>query len=319
MDSRPIYYDAFISYKRKGGSVWGELLRSVLTYRYGLRIWFDVLNISGGEWKPQVDPAIAKSQYVIAIFYKGWEKHLDKDLEEDEFLYELEKANYYGCKIIPFFTPDYSYEMLLRSHEKLLLLDERFLRSYDKPPRSKINLEWFKAMFYGKNSHNSTVKYCHTAISETYSRLRQQLSETRLILRIHITPNSNCEIFTIKLNNSEVNKDFIPIKGGCFALDRNFCGVVEIKFKNITEGEERKPIMRIGVRKTSKGIWDSDICDDYWNKEDIDIDIDDVLNESKPLYHDVTFDWDEELAKYRVFSNPKPPIIPDFGNLNIPS
>lgn len=249
MDSRPIYYDAFISYKRKGGSVWGELLRSVLTYKFGLRIWFDVLNISGGEWKPQVETAIAKSQYVIAIFYKGWESHLEKDLEEDEFLYELRKAKSYGCKIIPFFTQDYSYELLLRSPEKLLRFDEKFLRSCDGPTRSNIDLEWFKTMFKGKKSHNSIVKYCHTAINETYSKLRQQLSETRLILRIHITPNSNCEIFTIKLNNSEVNKDFIPTSGGCFKLDRNFYGVVEIKFKKVRGDNEPKLIRRIGVRK----------------------------------------------------------------------
>lgn len=293
MDSRLIYYDAFISYKRRGASVWGELLRSVLTYRFGLRIWFDVISISGGEWKPQVETAIAKSQYVIAIFYKGWEKHLEKDFEEDEFLYELKKANFYGCKIIPFFTPDYS-------HEKLL--------------RSKIAPLWLKAIFQGEKSHNSIVRYCHTAINETYSKLCQQLSETSLILRIHITPNSNCEIFTITLNNSEVNKESIPINGGCFKLDRNFCGVVEIKFKKNFGENEQKLSRRIGIRKKWMPL-DSDICDDYWDKDDIDVPIDDVMKTSKPLYHDVTFDWNDSLSKFGLFSQPKKTIIPDLSNV----
>lgn len=270
-DFRPIYYDVFISYKREGGSVWGELLRTVLTYKMGLRVWFDVFDISGGKWKDQVRDAISKSQYVIAVFYKGWEKHLEKEFDGDEFLSELKLANSNNCKIIPFFTQDYSFEQLLRSA---------------RAP------QWLKELFNGPNSHNSIVKYCHTTIGETYRKLQQQLIDTRLILRLNIdTPD--WKIVRILEDDSEIPKEKVPTNGGIYFLDRHFRGVVKVIYQNNNIGET--VTIRIGIRKhldKFNMLNDSDICDTYWKEDEIDMDIDEPRSAAKPLHHDYTFNWE---------------------------
>ena len=268
-DFKPIFYDAFISYKRKGGSVWGELLRTVLTYKMGLRVWFDVIDISGGKWKKQTNEVIPKSQYVIAIFYNGWEDHLEENIANDEFLYELRLANKSGCRIIPFFCHDYSSEDLLHS---------------ERAP------QWLKKLFNGPNSHNSIVKYCHTAIGEAYKKLQQQLIDTKLILRLHIT-SPDCKIMSIIVGNREISKEEILVNGGCVSLDRHFRGVVKVTFQKLAEvniGETAT--IRIGVRK-HKDWRDADICDRYWEENEIDMDIDEPRISAKPLYYDCTFDW----------------------------
>lgn len=270
-DFRPIYYDVFISYKRKGGSVWGELLRTVLTYKMGLRVWFDVFDISGGKWKEQVKDAIFKSQYVIAVFYKGWEKHLEKEFDDDEFLYELREADKNNCKIIPFFTQDYSCEQLQRSAGT---------------PR------WLKDLFNGPNSHNSIVKYCHTTIGETYRKLQQQLNGTRLILQLNIIPPDEWKIIRILENDSEIPKEKVPINGGNYFLDRHFRGVVKVIYQDSYSGETIT--IRIGIRKhkdMSNILKDPDPCDRYWTEDEIDMDIDEPRSVAKPLVHPVTFDW----------------------------
>lgn len=281
-DFRPIYYDAFISYKRKGGSVWGELLRTVLTYKMGLRVWFDVFDITGGKWKDQVKEAIPKSLYVIAIFYKGWEDHLENKISNDEFLYELKLASTNNCKIIPFFAQDYSSEELLQS---------------DKVPK------WLKKLFNGPNSHNSIVKYCHTTIGETYKKLQQQLVETKLILRLNLaTPD--CKILSINVDDSEISKETVPINGGYVSLDRHFKGVVKVIYqKMIGENKGETVTIRIGIRKHKEMFSDSEVCDAYWKESEIDMDIDEPRNVAKPLYHDYTFDWDTYQNELRRHSN----------------
>lgn len=278
MDYRPIFFDAFISYKRRGGSVWGELLRTVLTYKMGLRVWFDVFDLSGGEWKPQVEYAIPKSLYVIAIFYKGWERHLEDNENEDEFLYELKLARESGCKIIPFFCQDYTYK--------------EFIKSKKMP-------QFLKELFCGKHSHNAAVHYCHTTIDQTYEKLHQQLIETKLLLRLNLNPLDNCVINTISIDSSEQPKDLIPHWGGIFTLERNFKGVINVTYQKIKGKDVGRTItVSIGVRVDNGP--DGYGCQDYWRKSEIDMRIDEPRSQAKELIHDYTFDWDREKKRLEM-------------------
>ncbi len=249
-----------------GGSVWGELLRTVLTYKLGLRPWFDVDALSGGEWKPQVDDAISKSQYVIAIFYNGWEDDLEENLDNDEFVHELDEANKNGCKIVPFFAGDYSYNQLENSQ--------------DAP-------ELVKQLFCGKGSHNSVVQYCHTTVGQTYKKLARQLRETCLELNFI---NSDCRIISVSANDSEIQPN--KIKGATIEIKRDFQGVIKIIIRKLDGREKEDTVaLRIGIRKKRKQ-YDSNECHTYWTKEDIDMDIDDPMEDANPLHHIIPFDWD---------------------------
>ena len=96
-------YDAFISYKRQGGSVWASLVRAILKQK--LIPCMDVHKKKGSnDWWNDLKNDIMDSYCVIMVLTKDVEKTLYDG--RDYYLEELEFAKENGKTIIPFFSHD---------------------------------------------------------------------------------------------------------------------------------------------------------------------------------------------------------------------
>ena len=105
-------YDAFISYKRKGGSGWAELLWMTLTRIAGKSIYIDH-NLAGGTAHPLISElrgTIDKSMNVIVIVFDGIQDVIKP--EEDIFLEEVRYACRKKKNIIPFYVDGLSSTLI---------------------------------------------------------------------------------------------------------------------------------------------------------------------------------------------------------------
>lgn len=108
-------YDAFISYKRKGGTPWAELLFWALDKIAKKRVFIDRYGlIAGNDWEESINRAIEDSINVVVIIFPGIQDVIkDKD---DCFIKEITKAldekNKKGLKIIPFYVEGLSSKVI---------------------------------------------------------------------------------------------------------------------------------------------------------------------------------------------------------------
>lgn len=117
MQPTNLTYDAFISYKRKGGTPWAELLYLVLKRIKKKKIYIDRHSIKGGEeWEQSLITAIRASANIIVVVFPELQ---DIDFGTDDiFIQEITEAlrikredNKY-IKIIPFYVEGLSsYEI----------------------------------------------------------------------------------------------------------------------------------------------------------------------------------------------------------------
>lgn len=108
-----IKYDAFISYKRKDGGVWAELIYQVLTYKHQLKVFMDVHSNIGGDWSPQLANAILESRVIIMVLTPQMGDNLRG--KNDVFIKEIRRANRIKKTIIPFLIENCTYESFLHS------------------------------------------------------------------------------------------------------------------------------------------------------------------------------------------------------------
>lgn len=108
-------YDAFISYKRKGGTAWAELLYIVLEKIVGKSVYIDRHDNRGGEdWLKSIINAIKSSINVIVPIFPGIQDVIKES--DDCFLEEIRIAQGINeereIKIIPFYVDGLSSETL---------------------------------------------------------------------------------------------------------------------------------------------------------------------------------------------------------------
>lgn len=118
-----LMYDAFISYKRNGGTAWAELLFLALEKIKRKHIYIDRHSIKGGEdWETSLLTAIGSSANIIVIVFPEMQSMRYKTndvfvMEIKEALKIREKRNESGSdlRIIPFYVEGLSSEKIRSS------------------------------------------------------------------------------------------------------------------------------------------------------------------------------------------------------------
>ena len=85
-------YDVFISYKRKGGTPWAELLFLALEKIVGKKVFIDRHKLIGGTdktWEERINDAIENSINVVVVIFPGIQ---DVTSDNDDFMKEIAKA-----------------------------------------------------------------------------------------------------------------------------------------------------------------------------------------------------------------------------------
>ena len=93
---RKIKYDVFISYKRRGGTPWAELLFLALAKIKKKRVFIDRDGLGGGtfkKWKTAINEAIESSANVIVVVFPGIQ---DVIKDKDDFF----KNNWHNDKLV---------------------------------------------------------------------------------------------------------------------------------------------------------------------------------------------------------------------------
>lgn len=165
-------YDVFISYKRDGGSVWAELIRSILVHKYHLKVFLDVETVRGGEWPKQLDDGIRNSYNIIMVLFEGIGDKIKSD--SDVFVQEIEHAKEYEKPIIPFYG---------LGCDLLYILGNKNIPSIIK---EVVTIQ------------HSIVKYDHANSEKTYDLLRKQLNGN---LELKVTSKYSPCYMSCQLNN----------------------------------------------------------------------------------------------------------------------
>ena len=100
MISEKILFDAFISYRRKGGSEQAQLVKSELRQR-GIaenRIFLDTHSLHEGDFKQKIEVAISQSNNIIIIISKGC---FEEVRTTDYWYMEIREAMKQSKRIIP--------------------------------------------------------------------------------------------------------------------------------------------------------------------------------------------------------------------------
>lgn len=115
-----LMYDAFISYKRNGGTAWAELVFLALEKIKRKHIYVDRHSVKGGEdWKTSLITAIKSSANIIVIVFPEMQSMRYKS--DDVFVMEIKEAlkirkkrNESGSdlRIIPFYVEGLSSEKI---------------------------------------------------------------------------------------------------------------------------------------------------------------------------------------------------------------
>lgn len=115
--NKDLQYDVFISYKRKGGTPWAELLYIVIDKIIGKKVFIDRNNLESGtdkEWEDEIFKAIESSMNVVVIVFPEINEVLSP--KNDFFIKELMQADKEGKKrkinVIPFYVEGMSSEII---------------------------------------------------------------------------------------------------------------------------------------------------------------------------------------------------------------
>ena len=122
-------FDAFISYRRKGGSEKAQLVKSELLQR-GLsdeRVFLDTHSLHEGNFEAKIRDAISQSRNVVVIISQGC---FDEVRQTDYWYLEISEALRQGKNIIPVLFDDISSISRLRLPEHLAELKEKNCVTY---------------------------------------------------------------------------------------------------------------------------------------------------------------------------------------------
>lgn len=256
-------YDVFISYKRKGGSGWAEMLRLAFVVYRNMpkeRIYMDVHNC-GTDWKADLENAIKNANNVIVIISKDFENQINVNQSEDVWLYELKLALHYRRNIIPFVVDDIKKEDIQKISDDsniplplsdILHKNTWIMYDHDYPDNSINRIEL-------KDEKDMSVKITFTSF------------EYCDLLIPAIGDNPQCYIC---LNDENKRSHSIPLninfdKELKFEANRRVGGE-RVRICYHVFFEEYKDDLKLGDVKNSI----SDVYCEIKNREDCDIDID---------------------------------------------
>lgn len=122
-------YDVFISYKRKGGTPWAELLFLALDKIAGKRVFIDRHGLKGGfdkKWETLINEAIESSVNVVVVIFPGIQDVIigDNDYFIKEIVKALEEKKERRLNIIPFYVEGLSSEIIHSSNQYKDLQDK---------------------------------------------------------------------------------------------------------------------------------------------------------------------------------------------------
>lgn len=169
-------YDAFISYKRKGGTPWAELLCIVLEKIAGKSVYIDRYNIKGGDdWKKSIIDAISSSRNVIVPIFPGIQEVIKE--KDDVFIEEIRLAlgilneHKSEFKIIPFYVDGLSSEILsIQSDYRQLPTELKTITTNKQGLKfSATNMdEWIKGLLDALEPSDSIREsYCYKVIVQS--------------------------------------------------------------------------------------------------------------------------------------------------------
>lgn len=122
-------YDVFISYKRRGGTPWAELLFLALNKIARKRVFIDRHRLKGGmdkKWESTINKAIESSINVVVVVFSGIQDVINEN--DDFFITEISKALDERTKrrlnIIPFYVEGLSSEVIHSNDQYKELPDE---------------------------------------------------------------------------------------------------------------------------------------------------------------------------------------------------
>lgn len=124
-----IVYDAFISYRRKGGAEKAQLIKSELRQR-GIpdeRIFLDTHSLHEGNFEEKIRRAIGESQNIIVIISQGC---FDEIRQIDYWYLEIKEALHQGKNIIPVLFDNISSFTNLNIPNDIIGLKEKNCVSY---------------------------------------------------------------------------------------------------------------------------------------------------------------------------------------------
>lgn len=122
-------YDAFISYRRKGGAEKAQLIKSELRQR-GLpdeRIFLDTHSLHEGNFEEKIRTAISVSQNIIVIISQGC---FDEVRQTDYWYLEIREALNQGKNVIPVLFDNISSISNLNVPDEIVGLKEKNCISY---------------------------------------------------------------------------------------------------------------------------------------------------------------------------------------------
>lgn len=194
-------YDVFISYKRDGGSVWAELIRAILVYKYHLKVFLDVETMHGGKWTEQLDDAIRNSCNVLMVLFKGLGSKIKSD--NDVFVQEIRHAKEYEKPVIPFYALGCDLSNIIKSKSVPLVIKNIV------------------------SEQHGIVKYDHENREKSYDLLRKQL-DVKLNLKV-TSQYRSCYMSYQKNKELPVLTKKIKKNGNYIIdLDRDFTGEIHL-------------------------------------------------------------------------------------------
>lgn len=158
-------YDVFISYKRKGGTPWAELLFLALEKIVGKKVFIDRHKLIGGTdktWEERINDAIENSINVVVVIFPGIQ---DVTSDNDDFMKEIAKALKGRKKIVPFYVEDLTSLIIhSQSQYKYLPDDLKAITStdYEDVSFDSNSDVWIKRLSDSLSTEEEVLKdYCY--------------------------------------------------------------------------------------------------------------------------------------------------------------
>lgn len=221
-------YDVFISYKRKGGTPWAELLFLALEKIVGKKVFIDRHKLTGGTdktWEERINDAIENSINVVVVIFPGIQ---DVTSDNDDFMKEIAKALKERKKIVPFYVEDLS-SLIIHSHSQYDCLPDD-LKAITSTDYEDVSFDsnsdaWIKRLSDSLSSEEDVLKdYCYKVRVNALCKMsvydEDDLSEDNDRVRL-LKGNGDYTIFWILKTNDILVLRFETVDGSKYKVTIN--------------------------------------------------------------------------------------------------
>ena len=221
-------YDVFISYKRKGGTPWAELLFLALEKIVGKKVFIDRHKLTGGTdktWEERINDAIENSINVVVVIFPGIQ---DVTSDNDDFMKEIAKALKERKKIVPFYVEDLS-SLIIHSHRQYDCLPDD-LKAITSTDYEDVSFDsnsdaWIKRLSDSLCSEEDVLKdYCYKVRVNALCKMsvydEDDLSEDNDRVRL-LKGNGDYTIFWILKTNDILVLRFEAVDGSKYKVTIN--------------------------------------------------------------------------------------------------